>query len=66
MPSAVMRATCKLDSLGERTLANLVEQQAAVLRGGHLALDAPSRRRVRRILFPRCLTSRAFNSCMTI
>jgi magnesium chelatase family protein len=27
MPSAVMRATCKLDSLGERTLARLVEQR---------------------------------------
>jgi magnesium chelatase family protein len=26
MPSAVMRATCKLDALGERTLARLVEQ----------------------------------------
>jgi magnesium chelatase family protein len=27
MPSAVMRATCKLDSAGERTLAQLVEQR---------------------------------------
>ena len=27
MPSAVQRATCKLDSLGERTLADLVEQR---------------------------------------
>jgi magnesium chelatase family protein len=27
MPSAVMRATCKLDRLGERTLARLVEQR---------------------------------------
>jgi magnesium chelatase family protein len=27
MPSAVMRATCKLDSVGERTLAQLVEQR---------------------------------------
>jgi magnesium chelatase family protein len=27
MPSAVLRATCKLDSLGERTLAQLVEQR---------------------------------------
>jgi hypothetical protein len=27
MPSAVQRATCKLDSLGERTLANRVEQR---------------------------------------
>ena len=27
MPSAVQRATCKLDSLGERTLAQLVEQR---------------------------------------
>jgi magnesium chelatase family protein len=27
MPSAVMRATCKLDSLGERTLAQVVEQR---------------------------------------
>jgi len=27
MPSAVMRATCPLDSLGERTLAQLVEQR---------------------------------------
>jgi magnesium chelatase family protein len=27
MPSAVMRATCRLDALGERTLAQLVEQR---------------------------------------
>ena len=27
MPSAVMRATCKLDAVGERTLAQLVEQR---------------------------------------
>jgi len=27
MPSAVLRATCKLDSLGERTLAELVERR---------------------------------------
>jgi len=27
MPSAVMRATCPLDSLGERTLAQLVEHR---------------------------------------
>ena len=27
MPSAVQRATCKLDSLGERTLADLVEKR---------------------------------------
>jgi magnesium chelatase family protein len=27
MPSAVLRTTCKLDSLGERTLAQLVEQR---------------------------------------
>ena len=27
MPSAVLRATCKLDALGERTLAELVEQR---------------------------------------
>ena len=27
MPSAVLRATCKLDSLGERSLAQLVEQR---------------------------------------
>jgi magnesium chelatase subunit ChlI-like protein len=27
MPTAVQRATCKLDSLGERTLADLVEKR---------------------------------------
>src|SRR6185436_5814858 len=27
MPSAVLRATCKLDSLSERTLTDLVEQR---------------------------------------
>jgi magnesium chelatase family protein len=27
MPSAVLRATCKLDALGERTLVDLVEQR---------------------------------------
>jgi magnesium chelatase family protein len=27
MPVSVLRATCKLDSLGERTLAELVEQR---------------------------------------
>ena len=27
MPSAVLRATCRLDSLGERTLADLVERR---------------------------------------
>jgi len=30
MPSAILRATCKLDSLGERTLAELVEQRRTV------------------------------------
>ena len=30
MPSAVLRATCKLDSLGERTLAELVERRRTV------------------------------------
>jgi magnesium chelatase family protein len=30
MPSAVLRATCKLDALGERTLADLVEQRCTL------------------------------------